>query len=189
MKKYVFNPPPKVGDVKHGYAIGYTNYNLYTYIACPICKDTRWVQVIGSRPVSEYCQQCSQKNRSRKNRPFRANSFMDGNGYIRIKLRTTDPYWKMANSKSGYVMEHRLVMAKSLGRCLEDWEIVHHLNGMNGDNRIDNLVIVGYSKKQKTYLEHRLEDAEKLNEAKDNRIKSLEEKLSLLENPQKPLDS
>lgn len=63
---------------------------------------------------------------------------IQGDGYVLVWMDPGDPLAAM-RSRVGYVLEHRLVMARSLGRPLQPWETVHHINGVRDDNRPENL--------------------------------------------------
>lgn len=60
-------------------------------------------------------------------------------GYRHVKLSRDDPLVGMTHAKSHYVPEHRLVMARALGRPLESYETVHHIDGDGLNNHLSNL--------------------------------------------------
>jgi len=65
-------------------------------------------------------------------------------GYISVQasLVPSEFHVMLRNKKKnggGDVLEHRLIMAQHLGRPLEVHEVVHHINGIKDDNRLENL--------------------------------------------------
>jgi hypothetical protein len=54
-------------------------------------------------------------------------------GYILI-WSPKHPY-----ARCNYVFEHRLIMEKKINRLLSPNEVVHHINNIKDDNRIENL--------------------------------------------------
>ena len=75
------------------------------------------------------------------------------NGYIQI-FNKNHPYKNNAN----YVMEHHLLMEKHLDRYLKPEEIIHHINGIKDDNRIENLILFKNSAEHQKFhiLQNRL---------------------------------
>lgn len=68
---------------------------------------------------------------------YRTGKKLSDAGYVLI-LKPEHPR-RVAGS---YVYEHTLVMEKHLGRFLEKNEVIHHINGVKNDNRIENLQVV-----------------------------------------------
>jgi len=158
---------PEIGEIRNGHSLGYKSNNNHVWLACSDCGKERWVRNT-KHGRNHRCASCSA--RKNKNWPTGERSYLwkggrtvHGNGYIMVRLSRDDFFYPMAGS-NGYVFEHRLVVAKALGRCLHAWEIVHHKRGhAKNDNRFpESLQLVTDDRhKQITILENRIGQLEK----------------------------
>lgn len=126
---------PQVGETRLAQELGRKDKHRCIWHACLGCGKKRWVTLLGGKPRSLRCISCSHKG-EKPIAPGKGRT--QKGGYIYIKIRTSDFFYPMADDQ-GYVAEHRLVMAKHLGRCLQSWEFVHHKNGLKDDNHLSNL--------------------------------------------------
>lgn len=108
--------------------------------------------------ISTRCKSCSNRNRrgkykeetkrkislanSKEKHPkWKGGRYLSKQGYILI-LKPNHP----KASERGYIYEHILVMEEYLKRQLKPSEIIHHINQITTDNRIENLQITNRSK-------------------------------------------
>lgn len=159
-----------VGDQIYGWEIGKSYNSKYVYWLCPGCGNKRWVRdsMVNRPTFTGYCVTCMARVKKR----WKGENHWNWKGgfyraqYNLVYLPTGSPYRAMVNGR-GYVLEHRLIMAESLGRPLYRWEIVHHLNGNKFDNRLENLAITNTNNHERHTLVKLLQQ----------RIRFLEEKL------------
>lgn len=137
----------------------------YIWQVCPKCKQGRWIYSshVYRQGFTGLCNGCLRKDkRAEKSNSWRGGRFKIRSGYINVYVKEDDFFYPMAQI-NGYVKEHRLVMAKHLGRCLHLWEIVHHKNHIKDDNGLENLQLTSRDGHTiTTILERRVEYLEGL---------------------------
>jgi hypothetical protein len=118
------------------------------YYPCSKCGEYHWMARadLKRKSATGMCRKCFNEFMSITRGDARWNwkNFTrrkTGDGYIEIRVPRDDPFFSMANNGQ-LIREHRYIMAQHIGRPLGRWEIVHHVNCVKHDNRIENLRLV-----------------------------------------------
>lgn len=163
---------PQLGEVRKMADVGWQGREKVVWTACELCGKERWVGLSRGELRTRFCRHCAAtrpEKRLQLSKAFKGRyvspetkikmslshkgkymgekgaNWRGGrtyiNGYIQVWVSPDDFFHEMCKGDN-YVLEHRLVMAKHLERNLHSWEIVHHINGIKDDNRIENLQLV-----------------------------------------------
>ena len=146
-----------------------------TKYCCRVCQATHLATIYSKanglkrrKGTTHTCQQCSKDFYASEYRNETAKfcsrrCIVLAHPEITEKARTNSPIMKRAGKcnpkryitikvNGKYIREHRHVMQVHLGRTLETYEQVHHINGNGTDNRIENLMVLTNSEHQKLEL-------------------------------------
>jgi hypothetical protein len=135
---------PNIGDLATAKSIGKMGRAIRIWESCPKCGHERWVKRNARGTCCQACMTPPTYYGVENNRWNETKKTVTKSG-IRVYVTPDHPFFPMAHrcAKYGYaVLEHRLVMATHLDRCLESWEVVHHIDGDNCNNSLDNLVLL-----------------------------------------------
>lgn len=89
-----------------------------------------------------YCSNCVYKGKN--SGKWKGGKKKTNMGYVLVK-NLAHPI----KDSNGYVLEHRLVMEKFLGRYLYPKEVIHHIDNNKENNKISNLMLFS------SYAEHK----------------------------------
>lgn len=171
---------PVENEIRPARDMGYKGNGKVIYRLCSVCGIGRWVELRKREIRKPYkCHKCAQPKGQGTN--YKGGRVMRSGGYPGVLVNPDNFFYSMTGNQR-YVREHRLVMAQALGRCLQDWEHVHHKNGNKLDNRIENLELTSNGSHSlahsKGYKDGYLKG---LTDGRNEQIRQLQAKIKILE--------
>ena len=117
--------------------------------------------------IKKLCLNCTKEfetwpSRSERKKFCSKKCLYEGVGRLPRKTRSFDSKHWYEPKKNGYlgkihnrkmVWQHRYVAEQMLNRKLLDSEVVHHINGVKGDNRPENLIVYNRAEHSKKHKE------------------------------------
>lgn len=130
----------KYGRGKHcSKRCGYESFKIKKVICkCKICGKKFYLKPSDIKfGKGIYCsKKCFGKGMRNNNHPQYKNGKTMVEGYFMI----LNPN-RFCHNQPCRILEHRVIMEKYLHRKLRPKEVVHHINGIKTDNRIENLMV------------------------------------------------
>lgn len=111
-----------------GAAVGTTKTHVRKYLTRHSIQRPPW------RETPSDAHPMARRTEGALNPAWRGGRMLDKDGYVLLSM----PGHPEAN-RHGYVREHRIVMARMIGRPLLPGEVVDHRNDVRSDNRPENL--------------------------------------------------
>lgn len=163
---------PKIGDTANPATLGLSGRAVCVFTPCLHCGIPRWVR---KGVIDNPCVRCAAIGKHREELSGRwKGGTKRSRGYVYVPIYAGDLLFVMATKngrKRGLVAEHRLVVARHLGRLLSSDEVIHHINGVKDDNRIDNLQLLSKNSHHSHLVPQKLQHT----------VQSLEKRVTLLE--------
>jgi hypothetical protein len=142
------NYPPAVNWSNRHYVTEGRNRRLKIEVICPDCGQSRFMDRRNiDRPLKNgsftgRCWDCHSHLKGKLSGNWRGGRHLGSSGrYVYLTVGSDHPFVCMANCRNE-IAEHRLVMARHLGRPLHRDEHVHHRDGIRTNNDPDNLLVL-----------------------------------------------